>query len=123
MPTNWMPTSVEYLRFLPELILTAVGTLLMVMDAISERRGSPLYGNISIAALIAAAIAAVTVDQGAAFSNMLLVDGFATFFRIVVIGVGILAVLASYRYLDRENAEPGEYHALILFSVMGQCVM
>src|ERR1700743_3769089 len=54
---------------------------------------------------------------------MLLVDGFATFFRILVIGVGILAVLSSYRYIDRENAEPGEYHALILFSVMGQCVM
>lgn len=123
MPTNWMPTSAEYLRFLPEIILTIAGTLLMVMDAISERRGSPLYGNISIAALLAAAVASVTVDQGPAFSNMLLVDGFATFFRVVVIGVGILAVLASYRYLERENAEPGEYHALILFSVMGQCVM
>ena len=125
MPTNWMPTSAEYLRFLPEIILTVMGTLLMVMDAINERRGSPLYGNISIAALLAAAIASVAAfgDPGPAFSQMLMIDGFATFFRILVIGVGILAVLASYRYLDRENAEPGEYHALILFSVMGQCVM
>ena len=123
MLTNWMPTTAEYLRFLPEIILTVVGTLLMVMDAISERRGSPLYGNISIAALIAAAAASVAAEPGPAFSQMLLVDGFATFFRILVIGVGILAVLASYRYLDLENAEPGEYHALILFSVMGQCVM
>jgi NADH-quinone oxidoreductase subunit N len=125
MPTNWMPTSAEYFRFLPEIILTIAGTLLMVLDAISERRGSPLYGNISIAALVAAAIASVTAfsDPGPAFSQMLMVDGFATFFRILVIGVGILAVLASYRYLDKEDAEPGEYHALILFSVMGQCVM
>jgi NADH-quinone oxidoreductase subunit N len=125
MPTNWMPTSAEYLRFLPEIILTIVGTLLMVMDAISERRGSPLYGNITIAGLIGAAVASVYAfaDPGPAFSNMLMVDGFATFFRLLVIGVGILAVLASYRYLDRETAEPGEYHALILFSVMGQCVM
>ncbi len=125
MPTNWMPTSAEYLRFLPEIILTIVGTLLMVMDAINERRGSSLYGNISIAALIAAGIASVVAfdNGGPAFSNMLLVDGFATFFRLLVIGVGILAVLASYRYLEIENAEPGEYHALILFSVMGQCVM
>src|SRR5690348_10506181 len=125
MPTNWMPTTVEYLRFLPEIILTVAATLLMVMDAINERRGSSLYGNISIAALIAAAVASMTAygDAGPAFSQMLMVDGFATFFRILVIGVGILAVLASYRYLDRENAEPGEYHALILFSVMGQCVM
>jgi len=40
-----------------------------------------------------------------------------------VISVGILVVLASYRFLDREGAETGEYHALILFSVVGQCVM
>src|SRR5579864_5364525 len=123
MPGSWMPSAAEYLRFLPEIILTVVGTLMMVMDALNERRGSPLYGNISIAALLAAAVAAVVVEPGPAFSNMLLVDGFATFFRLLVIGVGILAVLASYRYLERENAEPGEYHALILFSVMGQCVM
>jgi NADH-quinone oxidoreductase subunit N len=120
-----MPTSAEYLRFLPEIILTIVGTLLMVMDAISERRGSPLYGNISLLGLAAAGAAALYAygDAGPAFSQMLLVDGFATFFRVLVICVGVLAVLASYRYLDRENAEPGEYHALILFSVMGQCVM
>ena len=125
MPTNWMPTPAEYFRFLPEIILTVAGTLLMILDAISERRGSPLYGNISLAALIAAGIASIAAfgDPGPAFSEMLQVDGFATFFRVLVIAVGILAVLASYRYLDRENAEPGEYHALILFSVMGQCVM
>jgi NADH-quinone oxidoreductase subunit N len=125
MPVDWMPTSAEYFRFLPEIILTVMGTLLMVLDAINERRGSPFYGNLSIVALIAAGVAAFTAygDPGPAFSNMLLVDGFATFFRLLVIGVGILAVLASYRYLDRETAEPGEYHALILFSVMGQCVM
>jgi NADH-quinone oxidoreductase subunit N len=125
MPINWMPTSADYLRFLPEIILTLAGTLLMVMDAISERRGSPLYGNITIGALIAAIAASAYAysDPGPAFSDMLLVDGFATFFRILVIGVGILAVLSSYRYISRENAEPGEYHALILFSVMGQCVM
>lgn len=125
MPANWMPTAADYLRFLPEIILTLAGTLLMVMDAMSERRGSPLYGNISIAALVAAILASVYAfsDPGPAFSDMLLVDGFATFFRILVIGVGILTVLSSYRYLTRENAEPGEYHALILFSVMGQCVM
>jgi NADH-quinone oxidoreductase subunit N len=120
-----MPTAADYLRFLPEIILTVVGTLLMVLDAFSERRGSPLYGNITIVGMLAAIAASVYAysDPGPAFSNMLMVDGFATFFRILVIGVGILAVLASYRYLARENAEPGEYHALILFSVMGQCVM
>jgi NADH-quinone oxidoreductase subunit N len=51
------------------------------------------------------------------------VDGFATFFRVVVIGVGILTVLSSYHFLEREGAETGEFHALLLFSVAGQCIM
>ncbi len=32
-------------------------------------------------------------------------------------------MLSSYRYLDREKAETGEYHALLLFSIVGQCLM
>ena len=46
-----------------------------------------------------------------------------TFFRILVLAIGILTFLSSYRYLDREKAETGEYHALILFSIVGQCLM
>ncbi len=45
----------------------------MVLDAIAERRGSPLYGNITIGALIAAIAASVLAysDPGPAFSDML----------------------------------------------------
>src|SRR6202040_2621802 len=48
---------------------------------------------------------------------------FATFFRVLVIGVGIFTVLSSSQYLRREHAASAEYYALLLFSVTGQCVM
>src|ERR1700690_542721 len=54
---------------------------------------------------------------------MLIVDGLATFFRVLVIVVGILTVLPSYRFLAQQNAETSEYHALLLFSIAGQCLM
>jgi NADH-quinone oxidoreductase subunit N len=125
MPVNLAPSGVEYIRFLPEIILIATGTLLMVLDAILRERSPDAYGRISIVALVAAMGASVLAYQspGAAFSDMLIVDGFATFFRVLVIGVGILTVLLSFRFLRREGAETGEYHALLLFSVAGQCVM
>ena len=50
-------------------------------------------------------------------------DGFGTLFRVIVIGVGILTVFSSNSFLNREGANSGEYYALVLFSVMGQCVM
>lgn len=125
MPADWVPKSVEMLRFLPEIILTVTGTLLMVIEPVAGRRWSKMYGHISILGLAAALAAAVFAYQtpGPAFSGMLMADGFAAFFRVLVIGVGILTVLASYRYLEREGVDTGEYYALILFSVTGQCVM
>src|SRR5690348_3902281 len=125
MPAEFFPKSVELLRFLPEIILTFTGVLLMVIDPLAGPRWSKLYGNLSLVGLAGALAAAVLAygTPGPAFSGMLLADGFAAFFRVLVIGVGILIVLASYRYLDREGAETGEYHALILFSIAGQCVM
>ena len=120
-----MPSSAEIIRFLPEIILTVLGTLLMVLDPLFAVRFPKMFGNLSILGLLgamAASIYAFTMP-GPAFSQMLIVDGFATFFRVLVIGVAILAIFSSYKFLDRERAETGEYHALILFSVMGQCLM
>jgi NADH-quinone oxidoreductase subunit N len=113
------------LRFAPEIILTVAGTLLMVLDPLFSRRLPRIFGHISIAALIAAIFAAIGANgaPGFAFSNLLVIDGFGTYFRILVLAIGILTVLSSYRYLSREQADTGEYHALVLFSVMGQCLM
>ena len=125
MPANFAPSADDMLRFGPETILTIAGTLLMVLDPLFAKKLPRMFGHLSIAALVAAIFAAVAASSvpGLAFSNLLIVDGFGTYFRILVLCIGILAVLSSYMYLEREQAETGEYHALILFSIMGQCVM
>ena len=126
MPVNNMFNAADLIRFLPEIILTVTATLIMVLDPVVHRRSSSLFGNLSLLALVAAAAAAVfayTAQAGAAFGGMLSVDGFATFFRVLVMVVGILTVLPSYRFLDRQDAETSEYHALLLFSIAGQSIM
>jgi len=97
----------------------------MVLDPFFAKRMPRLFGHISIAAFIAAIFGAIAANgvAGPAFSNLLIVDGFATFFRVLVLTIGILSVLSSYLYLEREKAETSEYHALMLFSVVGQCLM
>src|SRR6185312_6185519 len=117
MPVNFAPSADDILRFGPEIILTVVGTLLMVLDPLFSRRLPRLFGHISIAALIAAIFAAIGANgvPGFAFSNLLVIDGFGTYFRLLVLVIGILTVLSSYRYLSREQADTGEYHALVLF--------
>jgi NADH-quinone oxidoreductase subunit N len=115
----------DLIRFLPEIILTVMGTALMVLDPVLHKRSSYVFGHLSIAALVAGIGAAVLAfsQAGPAFGGMLIVDGFATFFRILVMVVGILTVLPSYGFLARQDAETSEYHALLLFSIAGQCLM
>ena len=123
--SSFIPTAADMQRFAPEIILSIAGTFLMVLDPLMAKRFPKLFGHLSIVALVTAIFGAVGAfgAAGMAFSNLLIVDGFATFFRVLVISIGILTVLSSYQYLATEKAETGEWHALILFSVAGQCLM
>ena len=125
MPVNFAFNPQDVLRFLPEILLTVAGTLLMVLDPILHKRASRAFGHLSILALLAALGAAVMAFDapGPAFGGLLVIDGFGTFFRVLSITVGILTVLPSYRFLANQDAETSEYHALLLFSVAGQCLM
>ena len=118
-------SSADLIRFLPEIILTVVGTATMVLAPLVNKRDSKLFGNLALAAFVAGIAAAIYAysDAGTAFGGMLVVDGFATFFRVLVLSVGILAVLPSYSFLARQEAETAEFHALLLFSIAGQCLM
>jgi NADH-quinone oxidoreductase subunit N len=125
MPANYGFNASDLIRFLPETILTVMGTLMMVLDPILHRRSSHAFGHLSMATLVAAIGGAVYAytQAGPAFGGMLMVDGFATFFRVLVLVVGILTILPSYRFLARQDAETSEYHALLIFSIAGQCMM
>ena len=125
MLDSFIPSWAELLRFLPEIILSLVGTAIVMLEPVTGPKSKSTLGHVAIAGLVAALIATffAHANPGAAFSSMIVVDGFATFFRVIVFSVGILTVFSSYQYLDREGSNRGEYYALILFSVVGQSVM
>jgi NADH-quinone oxidoreductase subunit N len=125
MPVSFGATSTDLIRFLPVIILTVMGTALMVLDPILHKRASYAFGHLSVFALVAAIGGAIYANgnPGPAFGGMLTVDGFATYFQVLVMVVGILAILPSYGFLARQQAETSEYHALLLFSIAGQCLM
>jgi NADH-quinone oxidoreductase subunit N len=120
---NFLPTNADYARFLPELILTLAGVLIMFMEALRPEGKRTNAGVVAILALVLALPAALMASPGPAFQGMLVIDGMATFFRTLVVVVGLLVMFSSTDYLRRENQESGEYYALVLFSIVGQCVM
>jgi NADH-quinone oxidoreductase subunit N len=125
VPADFVPTAAELRRFLPEILLAAVATLIMVLTPFAGGRARGVLERLALLGLAGALLAAVAAHStpGFAFRGMLVVDGFATFFRVLVISVAILTALCSLQYLRREEAGLGEYYALLLYSVVGQCVM
>lgn len=126
METNVMPSGQEMLRFLPEMILAIWAVLVMLWESRHDehgtRPGMPTFTLIGLG-LAAAASVIGGFDQGFAFSNMLVVDSFATFFRLLVLGIGALAVLTSSPYLRARDAEGGEFYSLLMLSMIGQSLM
>src|ERR1035438_7559981 len=88
--SSFAPSGDDLLRFAPEIILTIAGTVLMVLDPLFAKKYPKLFGHLSILALLVAVIgtAGAYSVQGPAFSNLLIIDGFGTFFRFLVLAIG-----------------------------------
>jgi NADH-quinone oxidoreductase subunit N len=125
MPDSFIPTASEYIRFLPEIILTLAGLAIMFFAALQKQESRGFFFGLTAVALVAALGGTIIAggDHGPAFNNMLVIDGFATFFRVLVIAVGLLTLLASSHYLKTERANSAEYYALVLFSIAGQSIL
>jgi len=119
------PTAAEYLRVGPEIVLILFGTLLMIAEAFAgegRRENLAPLAMVGILGALALTIAGA-MNPGPAFRNMIIVDGYGTFYRVVVLSAGLLAVLCSSSYLKREQADSGEFWALLLFSLSGQSLL
>jgi NADH-quinone oxidoreductase subunit N len=55
--------------------------------------------------------------------GMVRIDGFGLFFSFILLLIGALSVLYSMTFLEREGADPPEFHALVLFCLAGMLAM
>lgn len=121
-----IPQSIDYVRILPELILSGFGILVMLLDPlVDEEKSQKLLGFIALGGTAAGLVATWYMAQspGLAFSNMVKVDGFSVFFHFLVIAIAAVVILSSLEYMAVQRIRAGEYYALILFGVVGMALM
>jgi NADH-quinone oxidoreductase subunit N len=121
-----LPQTADYMRILPELILSVFGMLVMVVDPLLDPESShQSLGTISLIGTFAALASTFWMAQypGTAFWNMVRVEGFSVFFHFLVIAIAAVAILSSFEYLRVERIRAGEYYGLILFGTVGMCLM
>jgi NADH-quinone oxidoreductase subunit N len=133
LPAAWLqaipqtiPQGADYVRILPELVLSAFGILVMVLDPlVDEEKSQKLLGLIALGGTVAGLLATWYMSQspGLAFSNMVRVDSFSVFFHFLVIAIAAVVILSSFEYMKVQRIRAGEYYALILFGVVGMALM
>jgi NADH-quinone oxidoreductase subunit N len=121
-----LPVAADYVRVLPEIVLSIFGMAIMVIDPlVDEEKSQRLLAGLGLAGTVAALLAtwAMAQSPGFAFWNMVRVDGFSVFFHVLVIVIGIMLILTSYEYMAVQKLRAGEYYGLILLGLVGMCLM
>ncbi|MFI5110379.1 MAG: NADH-quinone oxidoreductase subunit N [Terriglobales bacterium] len=120
------PPADDYMRILPELVLSLFGMIVMFVDPLldEERNQKPL-GAIALIGALAALASTYFMARypGTAFWNMVRVEGFSVFFHVLVIAIAAVVILMSYEYMAVQRIRAGEYYGLILFGTVGMCLM
>jgi NADH-quinone oxidoreductase subunit N len=118
-------TGQTIVALLPELISTAFVILVLLVGAFAERNAGLATGLATLGTLAVFASAAVllaTGFSGTFFGGGYVVDGFALYFKLIVAGSALFAVLAAARW-SGETGDAPEYLTLILSVVLGATLL
>jgi len=115
--------------FVPELSLAAFAIVVILLDLFVQRKG--VLAVVSVVGLVVAAGVTIAMamtdmwgnDPQAIFNNMLAVDNFALFFKLLFLGIAALVILATVDYASKLARFQGEYYALVLLSALGMMLM
>ncbi|MBI4201652.1 MAG: NADH-quinone oxidoreductase subunit N [Chloroflexi bacterium] len=110
----------------PEFLLTGLAFLVLTLDFFlpGERKNS--LGLVSIAGLGTIAVFALVFlvnKEASLYLGLMKVDPFSLFFKATFLGLGVLTVWSSVDFVKRYLSHPGEYYAMVIFSILGMVIM
>lgn len=117
--------NMDFFGSLPLVVIwLALGAVGIAIQAFVRNNTRLIFGyylaTLATTGVLAIASAAHT---GTAFSGMVSLGGFANYFDVLFCISGILTMLASRPYLQRENIELDEYYTLLVSAVAGMMLM
>src|SRR5215469_13137357 len=122
-----IPQCEDYIRILPEIVLSAFGILVMILDPfVDEEKSQKTLGLIGFLGTLAGLASTWYMSKqplGLAFSATIRVDRFSIFFSYLVIAIAAVVILSSFEYMAVQRIRAGEYYALILFGTVGTTLM
>jgi NADH-quinone oxidoreductase subunit N len=117
--------AVNFTPILPEMFLSVVAMVLLLINVFVPGDRKAYLGYLSLFGIVAAGVL-VGAGWGShveSFSGSVVLDNFATFFKMIFLVSAGLAILISDQYMEREGCNHGELYPLILFTVVGMMLM
>ena len=114
---------ISWIALLPLLLVSGCG-LLMLGAGLFIDDGEVLGWGAMTGLVVTLITTATLIGQRiSTLHHTFALDGYAIFFDLLILGVGVLVVLMSMNYLDETDIGAGEYYALVLFALAGMMVM
>ena len=109
----------------PEMFVAALALLVLTVDLMKLPNGNLLLGGMSGIGLLIGVVLSLSLlpDDTRIYDGIFVADEYALFFKIVFLSMGAIVVAMSYKTVETTLERPGEYYALMLFSVLGMMVM
>lgn len=122
------PPSLDYHALAPEIILTLVLSLVLVLDLFLDHSRKWLLSNVAGFGLIAAMIPILSLalsgdDVRSMVGGAYVVDNFALVLKALFLGVGYVVLLMATNYVEEGDYYEGEFYFLLLCSLLGMVVM
>ncbi len=122
--------SVDFTLLIPEFLLAglAIGVLAvdMVLPARLNHRRNAIAASMAAVGMLAV-LGYSLVDLRnigeTLYGQIYFVDRYALLFKALFLGTGVAVVLMSVEYVGKKLQNPGEYYALLVFSVLGSIMM
>ncbi|MFQ5932410.1 MAG: NADH-quinone oxidoreductase subunit N [Nitrospiraceae bacterium] len=115
----------DLISIIPELIVVTVACLVLALEPIIPPSRTRWLAWMSVASLVACF--GITLSQMdarvSAFSDLMILDPYAGYWKLLLYVVTGLTILLSLAYLRVERIHLGEYYGFILLSLAGMMIM
>jgi len=116
--------SLDWSLLAPEYVLAGWAALLVSVDLFWRPFRKEYLGYLAAAGALAATLTSlIWLNDDTSFANLIEINNYTTFFRVLFGLIAAFTCLASARYVQHRLLHPGEYYALILLTAVGGSYM
>lgn len=110
---------------IPEFLLTGLIFIVFGLDLFLPKTQKRLLAYISVIGLVVTGVVAAQLwtTTGKLYGEVMVVDAFSIFFKLLFMGIGGVVILSSVHHMEEFMDNVGEYYALILMATLGAMLL